>query len=101
MKVEKMAKEPYQCSSCCVSFSQRQGLTRHNKDKHEPKERCSFCVEFTWSQGRRYVYRKHLREEHPDVVMPSVSATPAIARRRGINLKGRHFRQNSIARRTS
>ncbi|KAI9443700.1 hypothetical protein BJY52DRAFT_1317031 [Lactarius psammicola] len=98
-----MANKLYQCSSCCVIFAQRQGLTRHSKDKHEPKERCSFCVEFTWSQGRRYIYQRHLQEEHPDVVSPSVSGTLAAPRRlgRGINLKGQYFRQNAITRRIS
>ncbi|KAI9436351.1 hypothetical protein H4582DRAFT_469911 [Lactarius indigo] len=70
----------YQCGSCYVRFVQRQGLTRHSKDKHKPKKRCGFCAEFTWPQGRRYIYRRHLREEHPGVVSP----TP-IARRRRVN----------------
>ncbi|KAI9443696.1 hypothetical protein BJY52DRAFT_1420864 [Lactarius psammicola] len=101
MGVRKKAKKRYQCGFCCASFSQRQGLTRHSKDKHGPKERCSFCVEFTWSKGRRYVYRRHLQEEHPEVVSPSVQVSAAPITRRGINKKGPHFRQNSIARRTS
>ncbi|KAH9170762.1 hypothetical protein EDB89DRAFT_1233660 [Lactarius sanguifluus] len=79
MRVEKMAKKLYQCSSCWVVFAQPQGLSRHRKDKHEPKNRCGFCKEFTWSKGRHYIYQRHLREEHP----PSVSAT-MIPRRRGV-----------------
>ncbi|KAH9010192.1 hypothetical protein EDB85DRAFT_1307126 [Lactarius pseudohatsudake] len=67
----RVKKKQYQCSSCYVSFVQRQGLTRHSKDKHKPKKRCGFCVEFTWPQGRRYIYRRHLREEHPGVVSPT------------------------------
>src|SRR5258708_40214149 len=51
MRVEKMAKKLYRCSSCAVGFAQRQGLTRHSKDKHSPKNRCDFCVDFTSPQG--------------------------------------------------
>ncbi|KAI9433808.1 hypothetical protein H4582DRAFT_1982673, partial [Lactarius indigo] len=81
MRVEKMAKGQYQCSSCGVIFAQRQGLSRHRKDKHEPKNQCGFCKDFTWSKGRYYMYQRHLREEHPDAVQsPSVSVT-LIARR--------------------
>ncbi|KAH8995878.1 hypothetical protein EDB86DRAFT_1070649 [Lactarius hatsudake] len=67
----RVKKKQYQCDSCYVSFVQRQGLTRHSKDKHKPKKRCGFCVDFTWPQGRRYIYRRHLREEHPGVVSPT------------------------------
>lgn len=98
--LEEMAEKPYQCRFCRVSFAQRQGLTRHSKDMHSPKNRCDFCVKFTWPQGRRYVYRKHLQEEHPGFVSPSVGANP-IRRRRGVKSKGQHFCENSFARRTS
>ncbi|KAI9443702.1 hypothetical protein BJY52DRAFT_1317056 [Lactarius psammicola] len=75
-RAEKTTKKPYQCGYCCVGFAQRQGLTRHKKDKHKNKIRCEFCPEFTWPQGRRYVYHKHLQKKHPGVVSPSVGATP-------------------------
>ncbi|KAI9454318.1 hypothetical protein BJY52DRAFT_1285172, partial [Lactarius psammicola] len=76
-RVEKMIKKkPYQCGYCCIGFAQRQGLTRHKKDKHKNKIWCEFCAEFAWPQGRRYVYHKHLQKKHPGVVSPSVSATP-------------------------
>lgn len=94
--VEEMAEKPYQCSICRLSFSQRQGLTRHNKDTHLPKKRCAFCTNFAWSQGRRYIYRKHLEEEHPDFVLPSARATP-IRHKRRIKLKGQLFHEISIA----
>ena len=82
-----MAKKLYQCNSCYISFSQRQGLTRHTKDKHLPKKRCSLCVEFTWPQGRLYLYRRHIQEEHPGFSLPSVDTTP-IAHKRGVKLQG-------------
>ncbi|KAI9433806.1 hypothetical protein H4582DRAFT_2060498 [Lactarius indigo] len=80
MRVEKMAKKQYQCSSCRAIFSQRQGLSRHRKDKHEPKNRCGFCTVFTWSKGRNYNYQRHLREEHPEAVQSP----------RGVNVEGWH-----------
>ncbi|KAN0141093.1 hypothetical protein V8E53_000849 [Lactarius tabidus] len=101
--VEEMVEKPYQCHFCRVSFSQRQGLTRHSKDKHSPKNRCGFCVKFTWSKGRRYVYRKHLQEEHPgfESIFESSVCANSIRCRRGVKLKGQHFCKNSIARRTT
>jgi len=69
MRVEKMAKKPFQCSSsgCSHSYAHRQGLTRHSKDKHSPKKQCDFC-DFKWPLGRRYLYSTHLQEEHPCTV---------------------------------
>ena len=96
--VEESAEKLYECSFCCVSFAQPQGLTRHSRDIHSPKRGCEFCVKFTWSLGRTYIYRRHLQEEHPGFVSESVSATP-IRRRRGVKLKDRHCR--GIARRNS
>jgi hypothetical protein len=96
--VEESGEKLYECSFCRVSFAQPQGLRRHSKDIHSPKKRCEVCVKFTWSQGRSYVYRKHLEDEHPGFVSQSVRATP-IRRRRGVKLKDRHCR--GIARRDS
>ena len=52
------------CSVCNVGFSQQQVLRRHFKDKHETRNRCQFCTSFTWSRGRPYLYRNHLRVRH-------------------------------------
>ncbi|KAF8265616.1 hypothetical protein EI94DRAFT_308595 [Lactarius quietus] len=79
---EEIANEPYQCSFCRLSFAQPQGLTRHSKDTHTPKNGCEFCMDFAWSPGRRYIYRKHLEKEHSGLVSPSVSAIPIRRRRR-------------------
>ncbi|KAF8265614.1 hypothetical protein EI94DRAFT_1735274 [Lactarius quietus] len=76
-------KKPYQCSFCCAGFSQRQGLTRHRKDKHSPKKRCDFCMEFTWPKGRHYIYQRHLQEKHPGVLSSSLSTTPIAVRAAG------------------
>ena len=96
-RVEEMTEKPYQCNCCGLSFAQRQGLTRHAKDTHLPKKRCAFCNNFAWPQGRRYIYRQHLQEEHPGFELPSISVTPR--RGRCVKLKGQHFRENSLAHR--
>ncbi len=57
-------------SKTWCSVSQRQVLTRHVKDLHEPKNQCRFCRSFTWSQGRPYSYRNHLRAQHPQIPPP-------------------------------
>ena len=57
------------CRDCGVSFSQRQGLNRHNRDKHSPRNICSLCGVFVWSSGRKYLFIRHLRRHHPGAVM--------------------------------
>ena len=58
------------CSACNIGFSQQQVLRRHFKDKHEAKNRCQFCTSFTWSRGRPYLYRNHLRVRHSSSPIP-------------------------------
>ena len=65
--LEMAARKLYKCRSCGAEFSQSQGLSRHNKDKHEPRNPCQFCTRFTWSQGRLYSYKRHLQVKHPGV----------------------------------
>ena len=58
------------CSLCQREFSQLQVLSRHIKDKHKDKESCLYCSSFKWSQGRPYIYRNHLRVQHPQFPSP-------------------------------
>ena len=74
-KAEEPARKLYKCCSCGAEFSQSQGLSRHNKDKHEPRNPCRFCASFTWSQGRLYSYKKHLQDKHPGVATHRVQVT--------------------------
>ena len=56
---------------CCGrGFSQMQALRRHIKDS-QPKLTCPHCRSFTWSRGRRYLYRRHLYSQHPKMIDPS------------------------------
>ncbi|KAH9171143.1 hypothetical protein EDB89DRAFT_1175882 [Lactarius sanguifluus] len=52
------------CRVCGISFTQLQVLNRHMKDKHEDKMSCPHCLNFKWSRGRPYLYRRHLRARH-------------------------------------
>ncbi|KAH9032399.1 hypothetical protein EDB83DRAFT_2554874 [Lactarius deliciosus] len=74
-RVEKTAKKSYKCHPCDTEFSQSQGLSRHNSDKHEPRNPCRFCESFTWPRGRLYSYTKHLQNKHPGVATQHVQVT--------------------------
>ncbi|KAH8991495.1 hypothetical protein EDB92DRAFT_660417 [Lactarius akahatsu] len=57
------------CPICGISFSQRQGLNRHSRDKHAPRNTCHLCGTYEWSPGRRYMFIKHLERHHPEAVL--------------------------------
>ncbi|KAI9436093.1 hypothetical protein F5148DRAFT_30498 [Russula earlei] len=57
-------KGPYLCNVCDRSYAQRQGVTRHQREIHEPSL-CRYCGDFEW--GRRYLLREHIEKQHPDV----------------------------------
>jgi len=54
----------YRCKICGEGFAQPQGVRRHHLEKHEPRL-CPHCHTFKWA--RRYLFKKHLKEVHPDV----------------------------------
>jgi len=54
------------CRRCGASFFQRQALNRHKKDKHRPRNICPFCKSFRWPSGRKYLFRRHLEQRHPE-----------------------------------
>jgi DNA-directed RNA polymerase subunit RPC12/RpoP len=85
-QVAMAARKLYKCCSCGAEFSQSQGLSRHNKDKHEPRNPCRFCASFTWSQGRLYSYKKHLRDKHPGVATHRAQVTtPHVSKKRRLS----------------
>ncbi|KAH9056763.1 hypothetical protein EDB87DRAFT_1170391 [Lactarius vividus] len=57
----------FSCHVCDVSFVQRQGLNRHNRDKHQPRNICPHCGVFEWSPARHYLFTKHFERDHPSV----------------------------------
>ena len=54
----------YPCKICGEGFAQPQGVRRHHFEKHEPRS-CPHCHTFKWA--RLYLFKKHVREVHPDV----------------------------------
>ncbi len=59
----------FSCPVCDVGFVQRQGLNRHNRDKHQPWNICPHCGVFKWSSARHYLYTKHIKRDHPGVAL--------------------------------
>ncbi|KAI9456982.1 hypothetical protein BJY52DRAFT_1379277 [Lactarius psammicola] len=66
---------PYCPSTSPSGFVQKQGLTRHIKDKHMPWNSCPYCSDFEWSQGRRYLFDDHIRKIHPEQVQEAAPPT--------------------------
>ncbi|KAI9454311.1 hypothetical protein BJY52DRAFT_1285144, partial [Lactarius psammicola] len=54
----------YSCDVCGDTFAQLQGARRHHREKHEPRH-CPHCHDFRW--GRLYLFKKHLKTEHPEI----------------------------------
>ncbi|KAH9032396.1 hypothetical protein EDB83DRAFT_1839722 [Lactarius deliciosus] len=57
----------FSCHVCNVGFVQKQGLNRHNRDKHQPRNICPHCGVFRWSPARHYLLTKHFETDHPGV----------------------------------
>jgi hypothetical protein len=66
---------------CGKSYSQPQGLRRHQRERHEVSS-CLYCGVFEWS--RRYRLREHLMKQHPDVDIEAALADVTRTRRRAI-----------------
>jgi hypothetical protein len=56
------------CRVCDVGFVQRQGLSRHERDQHGPRNICHLCKTYEWSPARKYLFTKHLKRHHPEAV---------------------------------
>ncbi|KAI0255254.1 hypothetical protein BJV78DRAFT_1279449 [Lactifluus subvellereus] len=54
----------YSCKDCGKEYTQPQGLSRHRREMHERRP-CIYCLDFKW--GRRYMLRKHIKEQHPEL----------------------------------
>ena len=54
----------YRCEICPKEYTQRQGVRRHQREKHEPNY-CPHCPTFRW--GRLYQFKDHLKKKHPEV----------------------------------
>jgi hypothetical protein len=85
--MRKALKRPFSCDTCGERFTQPQGVTRHNREKHNPSLLCMYCDD-EWS--RPYQYRDHLKKHHPEVDCDHVLGKPAGCRRKS-TIIGRDF----------
>jgi hypothetical protein len=58
------AKRQYACDICFKTYSQSQGVRRHQREVHKATL-CTYCLSFEW--GRPYRLREHLEKQHPEV----------------------------------
>jgi hypothetical protein len=74
----------YSCNVCGDRFAQLQGARRHHREKHEPRQ-CPHCRAFRW--GRLYLFKKHLKMEHPEIDPKAtiLDATSRRNRRKGVS----------------
>ena len=69
----KDSKSTYLCENCDEKFAQRQGLNRHQRERHGGNlARCIFCGVFKWS--RPYKLKEHLTRGHPELPVDIVTA---------------------------
>ena len=79
----------YGCDDCELDFKQKQGLTRHHRDKHE-FSLCTYC-DFEWH--RHHELREHLLMQHPDANISDILGEVTRSRREATKIKNRQ--QNS------
>ncbi|KAF8262175.1 hypothetical protein EI94DRAFT_1744165 [Lactarius quietus] len=72
----------YRCNICRKEFAQRQGVRRHQLEKHEPNH-FPHCPTFSW--GRLYHFKQHLKKKHPEVDLETAT----------LNMTGRQARRST------
>jgi hypothetical protein len=80
----------YLCGVCGGKFAQVQGVKRHHREKHEPRQ-CPHCHAFRW--GRLYLFKKHLKMKHPEIdpELATSSVTRRNRRKGAIDPRDRKF----------
>ena len=73
------AKRPYACNICAKTYSQPQGVRRHQRETHKASL-CTHCHTFEW--GRPYRLREHYKRQHPEVDIDSDVALKEATRKR-------------------
>ena len=68
----------YRCKTCNAGFSQQKGLNRHHQDQHAEKIVCEYCGIFKYSRGRLYLFRRHIKKEHP-ALLAAAKSHPAFS----------------------
>ena len=79
----------YSCGICKLDYTQPQGLTRHQREKHNARL-CTYCYEFAW--GRPYLFREHLVKRHPGID-PNAAIIKAVRTRQSSTFRRRYLLQ--------
>jgi hypothetical protein len=91
--MRKAPRRRYLCEDCDKEYAQLQGLNRHQRETHEP-EICIYCGTFEW--GRLYIFRKHLKDKHPELNTDTALET-ATGTRRGAFITSRRSTPRPIS----
>ncbi|KAF8270652.1 hypothetical protein EI94DRAFT_1797883 [Lactarius quietus] len=57
----------YSCHICYAGFIEPQELTTHLAHEHAYRIACPYCSDFEWFPEYHYIFREHLRREHPEI----------------------------------
>ena len=83
----------YQCHICHGGFEEQQKLKLHLRNNHGYQILCAYCGEFECTPGRRdlLVFRKHLKNKHPEITHgDSLRSKPSLTRHGLRNLVNPH-----------
>jgi hypothetical protein len=92
--MHKKLKRIFPCDECDKKYTQRQGVTRHQRESHGKKNLCPNCNDFRWN--RRYQLTKHLKDQHPGIDL-KVTLYEATRCRREATMNRRHLRQQQAS----
>jgi hypothetical protein len=87
------AKLQHSCNICGKTYSQPQGVRRHQRETHKASL-CAYCHSFEW--GRPYRLREHIKKWHPDVVDIEAALDEATEMRHKVAKKPRSHARHQV-----
>jgi len=88
------AKLQHSCNICGKTYSQPQGVGRHQRETHKASL-CAYCHSFEW--GRPYRLREHIKKWHPDVVDIDAALDEATEMRRKVTKNPRCLSRQQVS----
>jgi hypothetical protein len=88
------AKRQHSCNICSKTYSQPQGVRRHQRETHKASL-CAYCHSFEW--GRPYRLREHIKKWHPDVVDIDAALDEATEMRRKVTTDPRCLSRQQVS----
>jgi hypothetical protein len=88
------AKLQHSCNICGKTYSQPQGVRRHQRETHKASL-CAYCHSFEW--GRPYRLREHIKKRHPDVVDIEAALDEATEMRRKVTKNPRCLSREQVS----